>query len=144
VTFTNTTGAPAKGVKLSISVPGQAVDRRRSGHHRDVEDLRRSGRAGCERERDLQGHLGAGGLQRRPGRQRLVDELDQRREAIRDNGREGAERQPVKINEFRISSGPPANSTDSFIELYNAGAQSVDISNWTLTEHPTQQAIFSR
>ena len=50
---------------------------------------------------------------------------------------------PVKINEFRISAGSPTNSTNSFIELYNAGARSVDISNWTLTEHPTQQAIFS-
>ena len=35
----------------------------------------------------------------------------------------------VKINEFRISSGPPANATDSFIELYNAGESAVDISN---------------
>ncbi len=50
---------------------------------------------------------------------------------------------PVKINEFRISSGPPANATDSFIELYNAGDRSADISNWSLTVHPTQQAIFS-
>ena len=50
---------------------------------------------------------------------------------------------PIKINEFRISAGSPANSTNSFIELYNAGASDVDISNWTLTEHPTQQAIFS-
>src|SRR4029078_956954 len=50
---------------------------------------------------------------------------------------------PIKINEFRISAGPPANSTDSFIELYNAGPREVDMSNWTLTEHPTQQAIFS-
>ena len=50
---------------------------------------------------------------------------------------------PVKINEFRISSGPPANATNSFIELYNAGDHSADISNWSLTVHPTQQAIFS-
>jgi hypothetical protein len=50
---------------------------------------------------------------------------------------------PIKVNEFRISAGSPANSTDSFIELYNAGAKDVDISNWTLTEHPAQQAIFS-
>jgi len=50
---------------------------------------------------------------------------------------------PVKINEFRISSGSPANSTDSFIELYNAGASDAYISNWTLTEHTAQQAIFS-
>ena len=37
--------------------------------------------------------------------------------------------------------GPPSNSTDSFIELYNAGDSDVNISNWTMTEHPTQQAI---
>ena len=50
---------------------------------------------------------------------------------------------PIKINEFRVSTSTPADPTNSFIELYNAGAGSVDISNWTLTEHPTQQAIFS-
>lgn len=49
---------------------------------------------------------------------------------------------PVKINEFRIGSSS-ANSTDSFIELYNAGAREVDLSNWSLTEHPSQQPIFS-
>lgn len=50
---------------------------------------------------------------------------------------------PIKINEFRLSSAPPDNSTDSFIELYNTSATPVDVSNWTLTPHPTQQAIFS-
>jgi non-reducing end alpha-L-arabinofuranosidase len=40
---------------------------------------------------------------------------------------------PVKINEY----------AGNFIELYNAGTSEVDISNWTVTEHPTQQAIFS-
>jgi hypothetical protein len=50
---------------------------------------------------------------------------------------------PIKINEFRISAGSPDNTTDSFIELYNAGDSAVDVSNWTLTQHPTQQAIFS-
>jgi len=49
---------------------------------------------------------------------------------------------PVKINEFRIGSSS-ANSTDSFIELYNAGTREVDLTNWTLTEHPSQQPIFS-
>ena len=44
---------------------------------------------------------------------------------------------PVKINEFAV------NSTDSFIELYNAGDSAVDISGWTLTEHPIAQPIFS-
>ncbi len=55
---------------------------------------------------------------------------------------------PIKINEFRVTSNAPAsgasgNPTNSFIELYNAGSQSIDISNWTLTEHPSRQAIFS-
>ncbi len=44
---------------------------------------------------------------------------------------------PVKINEFAV------NSTDSFIELYNAGDSDVDLSGWTLTEHPIGQPIFS-
>jgi hypothetical protein len=48
---------------------------------------------------------------------------------------------PIKINEFRINSG--TSPTDSFIELYNAGEKNLDISNWTLTVHPTQQAVFS-
>jgi hypothetical protein len=50
---------------------------------------------------------------------------------------------PIKINEFRNSAGSPTNQTDAFIELFNAGADAVDISNWTLTQHQTQQAVFS-
>jgi len=50
---------------------------------------------------------------------------------------------PVKINEFRISDGSINNSTNSFIELYNAGESEVDISNWTLTHHQTQIPVFS-
>lgn len=48
---------------------------------------------------------------------------------------------PIKINEFRLGSNN--DSTDSFIELYNAGDRGVDISHWSITVHPTQQAIFS-
>jgi hypothetical protein len=48
---------------------------------------------------------------------------------------------PIKINEFRV--GTSTDSTDSYIELYNAASRSVDISGWTLTEHPTQRAVFS-
>jgi hypothetical protein len=50
---------------------------------------------------------------------------------------------PIKLNEIRISSGPPTNTTDSFIELFNAGSSSVDLSSWTLTEHSSQMAISS-
>jgi hypothetical protein len=48
----------------------------------------------------------------------------------------------VKINEFRVSDGS-ANTSNSFIELYNAGAGEADISNWTLSGHQAQQAIAS-
>jgi hypothetical protein len=48
----------------------------------------------------------------------------------------------VKINEFRVSDGS-ANTTNAFIELYNASANAVDISNWSLIQHQTQQVIAS-
>lgn len=44
---------------------------------------------------------------------------------------------PIRINEFAV------NSANSFIELCNAGNTEIDISNWTLTQHPPQQPIFS-
>jgi hypothetical protein len=44
---------------------------------------------------------------------------------------------PVKINEFSTHAAQP------FIELYNGGFTAVDLSGWTVTEHATQQAIFS-
>ncbi|HUL74864.1 MAG TPA: arabinofuranosidase catalytic domain-containing protein [Vicinamibacterales bacterium] len=53
---------------------------------------------------------------------------------------------PIKINEFQVAAGAPANSTNSFIELYNsgrAGEAAVDLSNWTLTAHGIQQVISS-
>lgn len=48
---------------------------------------------------------------------------------------------PIKINEFRIHD--ESNTTNSFIELYNAGGNDVDISNWSLTQHATLLPIFS-
>jgi len=50
---------------------------------------------------------------------------------------------PVKINEFRISDGSASNSTNTYIELFNAGESETDISNWTLTHHPAQMPVFS-
>jgi hypothetical protein len=50
---------------------------------------------------------------------------------------------PIKINEFRLSDGSPENSTNSFIELYNASDIETDISNWSLTQHQTLMPVFS-
>jgi non-reducing end alpha-L-arabinofuranosidase len=143
VTFTNTTGAPAVGVKLRISVPSKQWTSFVLGTTETSKTFAdpvapsasvsatfkvTSGPAAFNG--DLVGNVGwtnptSGGKQ-----------FETTAEKVRNVS-------PIKINEFRISSGPPTNSTDSFIELYNAGARDVDISNWTLTEHPTQQAIFS-
>jgi len=45
---------------------------------------------------------------------------------------------PVKINEIRFNTG--SNPTNQFIEIYNAGESSVDISNWTLVSTPSEWA----
>ena len=50
---------------------------------------------------------------------------------------------PVKINEFRINDGSSDNLTNSFIELYNASDNEIDISTWTLTQRPYQLPVFS-
>ncbi len=138
VTFTNTTGAPVTGVTLSISVPPQwtAVARTSAttpgpvapGASVSATFTVTSGPAAFNG--DLVGRASwknaTGG----------VTESETTAQKARNVS-------PVKINEFRVSAGSPANSTDSFIELYNAGPRVVDISNWTLTHHQTQQAPFS-
>jgi len=143
VTFTNTTGAPAVGVKLSISVPSQQwacfvlgtketsktfSDPVAPGASVSATFKVTSGLAAFNG--DLAGNVSW--TNSTSGAKQSETTFEKVRNVS-----------PVKINEFRISSAPPANSTDSFIELYNAGARDVDLSNWTLTEHPSQQAIFS-
>ena len=44
---------------------------------------------------------------------------------------------PVKINEFKV------NGTDAFIELYNAGARTVDISKWNIKSHSMHMPVVS-
>jgi non-reducing end alpha-L-arabinofuranosidase len=141
--FTNTTGAPAVGVKLSISVPSKRWTSFIPGTSEKSKTFADPVAPGASVSAtfkvtsgpavfngDLVGNVWwtnptTGGKQ-----------FETTAEKVRNVS-------PLKINEFRISSGPPTNSTDSFIELYNAGARDADISNWTLTEHPTQQTIFS-
>jgi hypothetical protein len=142
VTFTNTTGAPATGVKLSISVPtGWAsvvsgttetsktfTDPVAPGVTVSATFKVTSGPAAFNG--DLVGN--ASWTNPTNGQTRSETTVEKVRNVS-----------PIKINEFAVSSGSPANSTNSFIELFNAGASEVDISNWTLTQHPTQQAVFS-
>ncbi len=143
VTFTNTTGAPAEGVKLSISVPGKQWTSVVQGTTESSKTFAEAVAPGESMSATFKVTSGPAAFNG-----------DLVANASWTNSASGAHQSettaekvrnvsPIKINEFRISSGPPANSTDSFIELFNAGAREADISNWTLTEHATQQAIFS-
>lgn len=141
LTFTNTTGAPATGVKLSISVPkqwtavaagsktGSVMIPEAVAPGASVKATFKITAGPSAFNGDLVGMAswtGAGG----------VAHSETTVEKVRNGS-------PIKINEFRVSAGNPPNATNSFIELYNAGTSAVDLSNWSLTQHQTQQAIFS-
>ena len=140
VTFTNTTGAPVTGLQLSISAPKQwtAVVTGTSETSKTFSAPVAPGASVTATFKVTSGQSAFNGDL--VANARWMNGSQKQSETAVEKVRNGS---PIKINEFRISSGPPNNSTDSFIELFNAGTKSVDISNWTLTEHPTQQAIFS-
>jgi non-reducing end alpha-L-arabinofuranosidase len=143
VTFTNTTRAPAAGVKLSISLPSKQWSSFVAGTAETSKTFAGPVAPGASVSATFKVTAGPTAFNGD-----LVSTVSwtnptsgaRQLETTAEKARNVS---PVKINEFRIGSGSPANPTGSFIELYNAGSGSVDISNWTLTEHPTQQAIFS-
>lgn len=137
LTFTNTTGAAATDIRLSLTVPsgwssvvsgsGEAAATFGSvapGESVSTTFEVTSGRAAFNG--DLVGQASWTAM----GRARSETTAHKVRNVP-----------PVKINEFRISAG--FNTSDSFIELYNAGEAAVDISGWTLTPRATQLPIFS-
>ena len=141
VTFTNTTGAPAKDLKLSLLVPGKWTSSVQGGKETSktfaepvapgatVNATFKVTSGPAPFNGDLTAHASwTNSGTRRPESQTTVEKV---RNA-----------EPVKINEFRIGSSS-ANTTDSFIELYNPADQPIDISSWTLTVHSTQLPIFS-
>jgi hypothetical protein len=136
VTFTNTTGAPATAVKLGVTVPagwtaaasGAATFAGPVAPGASVSATFKVASGPAAFNGDLAGTASWTNAGR--------TQSEKMAEKVRSVA-------PVKINEFGIGAGSPANPTNSFIELYNAGAGAVDISNWTLTQHPAQQAIFS-
>jgi non-reducing end alpha-L-arabinofuranosidase len=140
VTFTNTTGSRAAAVKLSISVPSkqwtsvvpgttdtsQTFDSVAPGASVSATFKVTSGPAAFNG--DL---IGSASWTNPPNGARRSETTA---EKVRNVS-------PIKINEFRT--GTSTNPANAFIELYNAGDGTVDLSNWTLTEHPIQQPIFS-
>ena len=143
LTFTNTTGVPVTGVKLSISVPSEQWTAVVSGASETSKTFVEPIAPGASVSATFKVTSGpvafnedlvanASWTNPTTGSKQVETAAEKVRNA-----------EPIKINEYRVRSGAPANPTNSFIELYNAGSRSVDISNWTLTEHPAHQAIFS-
>jgi hypothetical protein len=126
VTFTNTSDASAEGVSLSLAVPkgwtvsgsAPAAETLAPGASRSVTFRVHSGPAAFNGDLVAKATWKSGG---RPQSETLI-------EKVRNVS-------PVKINEFRTA--------EAFIELYNAGDVAVDLSGWTLAQHPAQQPIFS-
>jgi len=143
VTFTNTTGAPAVGVELSISVPDKQWTSFVPGATRTSVTIADPVAPGASVSATFKVTSGPAAFNGDlVGNARWTNPASGRKQS-ETTAEKVRNVSPIKINEFRISGGSPANSTNSFIELYNAGAKDVDLSNWTLTGHQTQQAIFS-
>jgi hypothetical protein len=142
VTFTNTTGTPVSKIVLSISVPRgwKSVVLESDESSKTFTNTIAPGEAVSATFKVTSGSEIFNG-----------DMVSNASWTSSTNGQKQSETtaekvrnvNPVKINEFRISNGSPDNSTNSFIELYNAGDNEVDISNWILTQHATQMPIFS-
>ena len=159
-TFTNTTGASAQGLKLSIAGPNPqwlslvAGSSRSSATFADpiapgasvratfrVTSPAKTGagvltgkaewtEAVTDQVAELAGPVQAApSARRKTGRSRVESATERVRNVL-----------PVKINEVRFSSG--ANSTDQFIELFNASTSSVDLSRWAIVHTPSQWAPF--
>lgn len=139
LSFTNTTGAPVTNLTLSLKVPehwSAAV----VGSSKPSKSFPESIEPGASVSAtfkvtsgpaDFNGDIvGEASWASGNGRNQSVSVAEKARNAG-----------PIKINEFRLGSNN--DSTDSFVELYNAGDRGVDISRWSITTHPSQQAIFS-
>ena len=143
VTFTNTTDAPAVGVKLSISLPNKqwtAIVASTTDTSKTFAGPVAPGASVSATFKVTSGPAAFNGDLIGNASWTNPASGGKHSETMTEKVRNVS---PIKINEFRVNTSSPANSTNSFIELYNAGASDVDISNWTLTAHPTQQAIFS-
>ncbi|HEY2267016.1 MAG TPA: arabinofuranosidase catalytic domain-containing protein, partial [Streptosporangiaceae bacterium] len=139
VTFTNTTDSTVTNVSLNISAPA-------SGWNSVVQSVKDSsatfksvapGASVSATFKVTSGPQAFSGDLVANATWKDSDHADQSEtasEQVRNNS-------PIKINEFRT--GTSGDATNAFIELYNAGDKPVNVSNWTLTEHPTQQPVSS-
>jgi hypothetical protein len=134
-TYTNTTGSPVADVELTLSTPkGWRARATAPARFRTVAAGQSVSTtfAVTSARKAFNGDLGGQAAWHDPASP--VRQINTTTESVRNDS-------PVKVNEFRV--GTSSDPTDSYIELVNAGPRSVDVSGWTLTEHPAQQAVSS-
>lgn len=137
LTFTNTTGAPVSDLTLSISVPNgwkSAVMSSTETSKKFTDAIAPGATVNATFTVTSGSEAFNGDLIGKASWNQTQSETTV--EKVRNVN-------PVKINEFRISDGSSTNSTNSFIELFNASENEIDISNWSLTQHATMLPIFS-
>ncbi len=133
--FTNTSGAPATGVRLNLSVPAgwtaRAAGKSLAAFEAPVPP---GATVSAAFQVTSPSRTGAGFLAAKAewstpasGRKQFDTMSTRVRNVL-----------PVKINEARL--GTTTNTTDQFIELFNAGASTADLSNWTLVNTQSQWA----
>lgn len=136
-TFTNTAEAPAAGVRLSMPLPAgwTVVVSGTAGTSKTfVDPVAPGASASAVFKVTSPAATGAGFLSGKAewkgsatSRMQFETTTTRVRNAL-----------PIKINEVRF--GTTGNSTDQFIEIYNASAAAVDLSNWALIHAPGQWA----
>ena len=135
LTFTNTGRSPALGVRLDLALPG-GWDAKAKGTH-----VFASVEPGQSVSATFTITSGAGAFEGDLGGRATWTDQASSQAGAATTTEHVRNTDAIKINEFRTRTA--ADSTDQFIELANTGTTAVDISHWTLTEHPTQQAVFS-
>jgi non-reducing end alpha-L-arabinofuranosidase len=136
-TFTNTTGAPAVGVRVSLSLPeGWTAVASEGGRARVTIDAAVAPGASVAARFKVTSPAatGAGFI---VGTVEWTNQATRRSRAVTVTQRV-RNVFPVKINEVRF--GTVANPADQFIELHNPSSGVIDLSNWTLVHTRSQWA----
>ena len=129
-TFTNTTGATVAGLTLSLSVPAGWTASVAGGSDASAafdEPLAPGATVSATFEVAAPEATGSGFLTGNAEWTGPAAGGRTQRETVAARLRNAL---PIKINEVRFATS--TNSTDQFIELYNASATAVDLSNWSL------------